>query len=284
MQKLPNANELFGPILLWEYLCMKSDDDPEARIRELEQPLTDAARASEIGNPPPGKWAAPPAPAFPPPAQPYGGATPPPPAQPYDGATPPPPPPYGGAPPPLPYSGSFGSTSSFGTGSRSQVWWILAAVFVIGMIALPAAILFFTTRTISHSGITTLLPNPTVAPTVVAPSGGVTAAPAPAPGVVPSNPPTAAPTAPAGASLSISGINETRTIACNNSIISVSGVQNTVIITGHCASLSVSGVQNKVTVEAVDSIEASGFTNQITYHKGSPSIDKSGDGNVVQQG
>jgi hypothetical protein len=150
------------------------------------------------------------------------------------------------------------------------------------MIALPAAILFFTARTVSHSGITTLLPNPTVAPTVVAPapSAGVTAAP----GIVPTNLPTAAPTAPAGASLTISGINVTRTIACNNSVISVSGVQNTVIITGHCASLSVSGVQNKVTVEAVDSIEASGFNNQITYQKGSPSIDKSGDGNVVQQG
>jgi len=248
---------------------MNSDDDPEARIRELEQPLADAAHASEVGNPPPGKWAAPPAPAFPPPAQPYGGTT------------PPPPPAYGGAaPPPLPYSGSFGSTSSLGTGSRSTVWWILAAVFVIGMIALPAGILFFTTRTISHSGITTLLPNPTAAPTVVAPSGGVT----PNPGIAPTNLPTAAPTAPAGASLTISGINVTRTIACNNSIISVSGVQNTVIITGHCASLSVSGVQNKVTVEAVDSIEASGFNNQITYRNGSPSIDKSGDGNIVQQG
>ncbi len=45
-----------------------------------------------------------------------------------------------------------------------------------------------------------------------------------------------------------------------------------------------SGVQNKVTVDAVDSIEASGFNNQVTYLKGSPSIEKSGDGNVVQKG
>jgi hypothetical protein len=42
--------------------------------------------------------------------------------------------------------------------------------------------------------------------------------------------------------------------------------------------------QNEVTVETVDSIEVSGFNNQITYHTGSPSIDKSGDGNVVQRG
>jgi hypothetical protein len=91
-------------------------------------------------------------------------------------------------------------------------------------------------------------------------------------------------TAPAGGNLSISGINGNRTIACSGGSLSVSGVSNTVVITGHCKSLDVSGVQNKVTVDAVDTIEASGFNNQITYHTGSPSIDKSGDGNVVQQG
>ncbi|MDT5086432.1 MAG: hypothetical protein QOJ61_3475, partial [Mycobacterium sp.] len=84
--------------------------------------------------------------------------------------------------------------------------------------------------------------------------------------------------------LTISGISENRTIACNDSAVSVSGVSNTVVITGHCASLSVSGVQNSVTVDAADSIEASGFSNRIIYHTGSPGIDKSGDGNVVQQG
>jgi hypothetical protein len=246
---------------------MKSEDDPEARIRELEQPLADTARASEAGNPPPGKWAAPPAPVFPPPAQPYGGGV------------PPAPPPYGGVPPAPPFGGSYSSTSS-GMFSRSRVWWIVATAFVIGMIALPAGILFFTARTVSHSGLTTLLPNPTIA----APSGGVTQIPGVVPSTLPTSGATAAPTAPAGASLSISGINESRTIACNGSAINVSGVSNTVVITGHCASLSVSGVQNKVTVDTVDSIEASGFSNQITYHTGSPSIDNAGEGNVVQQG
>jgi hypothetical protein len=56
------------------------------------------------------------------------------------------------------------------------------------------------------------------------------------------------------------------------------------VISGHCKSLSVSGVQNKVTVDSVDTIEASGFNNQITFHSGSPSIEKSGDGNVVEKG
>jgi len=84
--------------------------------------------------------------------------------------------------------------------------------------------------------------------------------------------------------LSVAGINVSRTIACNDSSVSVSGVSNTVVITGHCASLSVSGVQNKVTVQAADSIHASGFNNEITYLAGSPHIDQSGQGNAIQKG
>src|ERR1700728_128601 len=105
---------------------MKSEDDPEARIRELEQPMADTAARSEAGvTPPPGKWTAPHAPPFPPP--PPGPAFP---------------------PPPLPYSSSYSSTSS-GPFSRSRAWWIVAAVFVIGMIALPAGILLFTAHQVS---------------------------------------------------------------------------------------------------------------------------------------
>jgi Protein of unknown function (DUF3060) len=246
MQKLPKANDLFAPILLWEHLWMKSEDDPEARIRELEQPLAETARASEAGvNPPPGRWAAPHGPALAPP------------------------------PRPLPYGGSFPSTSSRPS-SRNRVWWILATFFIIGTVAIPLGLAFFNINRATHSGLTTLLPNPGVSSSSAAPSASQVQTPVPAPAM--------SPTAPAGASLSIAGINNNRAIACNGSAISVSGVSNTVVITGHCASLSVSGVQNNVTVEAVDSIEASGFNNQITYHTGSPSIDKSGDGNVVHQG
>src|ERR1700691_2104557 len=108
---------------------MKSEDDPEARIRELEQPLAEAARASEAGeNPPPSKWAPPPASAMPPP------------------------PPYGGLfPNPSPqYSRS------------NRTLWIIIGVFVIGMIALPAAIFLFTAHQVSRSGMTTLLPIPSI--------------------------------------------------------------------------------------------------------------------------
>jgi hypothetical protein len=73
-------------------------------------------------------------------------------------------------------------------------------------------------------------------------------------------------------------------LACDDSAVNVSGSSNTVAITGHCASLTVSGIKNVITIENVDAIEASGFDNQVTYQSGSPSINKSGQGNVVQQG
>jgi hypothetical protein len=164
--------------------------------------------------------------------------------------------------------------------SRSnRTWWIIAGVFVIGMIALPAAIFLFTAHQVSRSGITTLLPIPSISSEAPTPSGAMTQTRA-----APSTSLTSAPTAPKGGNLSVAGINVSRTIACNDSSVSVSGVSNTVVITGHCASLSVSGVQNKVTVQAADSIQASGFNNEITYLAGSPHIDQSGQGNAIQKG
>ena len=77
---------------------MESQDDPEDRIRELERPLADAARASEMGDAPQG-----------------GHGYPPPPP----GAVPPPPPPmygYGG-----PYAGPAPKPPS-----GNAMWWILA--------------------------------------------------------------------------------------------------------------------------------------------------------------
>jgi hypothetical protein len=233
---------------------MKSDDDPETRIRELEQPLAEAARASEAGaNPQPSKWAPPPA-----------------------SATPPLPGPSMQPPPSLPYGGLFPSPSP--SQSRSnRTMWIVAGVFVVGMIALPAAIFLFTAHQVSRSGITTLLPIPsisTASPTAMPPTN---ASP-------PSMPSTSVSTAPAGENITVSGISEARTIACNGGSVSVSGITNNVVVTGHCASLSVSGIQNQITVDAADTIQASGSGNQVTYHTGSPTIGNSGFDNVVQRG
>ena len=234
---------------------MKSEDDPEARIRELEQPLAEAARASEAGeNPPPSKWS------------------------PQRGAAFPPGPPMPTSPP-LPYSGGLFPTPSAQYSRSNRTLWIVLGVFVIGMIALPAAIFLFTAHQVSRSGKTTFSTIPSI------PTAGPTASATmpPTNATAPSMPTTSVSTAPAGENITVSGISEARTIACNGGSVNVSGVTNNVVITGHCASLSVSGIQNQITVDAADTIQASGSGNQVTYHTGSPKIGKSGFDNVVQR-
>jgi Protein of unknown function (DUF3060) len=233
---------------------MNSEDDPEARIRELEQPLADAARASEVGaNPSPGKWAAPPDPGFRPPQ------------------------------PPMPYGSSYGGPSPWGAPrppSRNRIWWVLAAFFIVGTIAIPLGFAVFGVNRATHGGFVTITPypsTPSISPSAAPPSASA----AQPPGAAPS---TSASQAPAGATVTIAGIKENQTVACNQNSVNISGISNKVVITGHCATLHVSGVQNSITVDSVDAIEVSGFNNQVTYHTGSPTIDKSGDGNVVQQG
>jgi hypothetical protein len=246
---------------------MNPEDDPERRIRELEQPLADTARASELGGAqPPGGYTYTAGPSGT--SDPYGSA--------WVGAPPTPP------PPPLSYGGPFPGTSPRPP-SGTRVWWILAAVLVIGVLVLVGGIAFFVAHRLSRVGSITVSPPPSISqgntlprktPSSPAPSSTATQTPSA----------TGQSTPPPGGNLSVAGINENQTIACNDSIVSVSGVSNTVVITGHCVSLTVSGVQNSITVDAVDTIEASGFNNQVTYHSGSPKISKSGESNVVQQG
>jgi Protein of unknown function (DUF3060) len=239
---------------------MKSEDDPEARIRELEQPLTDAARASETAaNQSPGKWAPPSGPPAPPPSGP--------PAPPLSA------PPFSPLPP-LPYNDSFSGPPRR---SQGRILWIAIAVFVVGMIALPIGIFLFSAHQVSRSGLRTMFPIPSFPSVNPTPSGTMPHTPGAAPS-------TSATTAPAGENITVSGISEMRTIACNGGNVSVSGITNNVVITGHCASVLVSGIQNQITVDAVDAIQASGSGNQVTYHAGSPKIGNSGINNVVNKG
>jgi hypothetical protein len=246
---------------------MNSQDDPEQRIRELEQPLADTARASESGQaPPPGGYPhSPPTyspDAYSPPT--YSPPPPPPPQSPWT---------YGG-----PLSGPPPRSSS---GNRT--WWILGTVIVIGFLALAGGIAAFAAHQLS--GVRSIINSTPTFPSVTATFGPPsTTSRSPSPSKTRTTTPSTSPTAPPGGSLSISGINENRTVACNDNIVSVSGVSNTVVITGHCTSLTVSGVQNAITVDAVDSIDASGFDNKITYHSGNPKISNAGGSNVVQQG
>jgi Protein of unknown function (DUF3060) len=227
---------------------MKRQDDPEARIRELERPLTDTARASEVGG-----------------TETPGGYT-------YPPGSP-------GLPPPFDYGGPFPATSPRSP-SGNRVWWILAAFLVIGMVALAGGIAAYSAHRLSRGSLVMVSPTPSISPTSLAPSPSGIQAPGPGPSMSP----TSEPTTPPGGSLSVAGINENHTIACTDNAVIVSGISNKVVISGHCTRLTVSGVQNSITVDAADSIDASGFNNQVTYHTGSPSINKAGESNVVQQG
>lgn len=227
---------------------MNSQDDPEERIRELERPLADAARASESGQ-----------------AQSPGG-------YPYSSGSPGP---IGAPPSPWTFSGPPPRSSS-----GNRVWWIVGTFIVIGFLALAGGIATFAAHQLS--GVRSIISSPpTISGTFGPPSSG---SPRPSTPRTRTATPSASPTPPPGGKLGVSGINENRTIACDDNIVSVSGVSNTVVISGHCASLTVSGVQNAITVDAVDSIDASGFDNKITYHSGNPKISNAGGSNVVQQG
>lgn len=237
---------------------MEPQDNPEDRIRELERPLADTAHASElgseIGNVPPSGYAYPP------------------------------PPPPGPVPPPLapaPYSYGYGGPppgmapqSSSGT----RVWWILAAVFVVGVLALVGIVAASVSHRFSRGNL--VVPSATPGTSrAISPPRAIPRSPASS-----SLTPSVTPLPPQGAELTVTGINENQALTCNNNTVTVSGVSNTVVITGHCVSLSVSGLNNMITVDATDTIDASGLNNQVTYHSGTPQISKSGDGNVVQRG
>jgi len=101
---------------------MNPDDDPEARIRQLEQPLADSARASELGA-----------------------------TQPPGYADIPPPPAYG-------YGGIYPAPTSPSSGSR--VFWIVAAMFVIGVLILVGGIVAFAVHRSSDAGVVVGSPAP----------------------------------------------------------------------------------------------------------------------------
>jgi hypothetical protein len=227
---------------------MEPQDDPEARIRDLERPLADSAHASEMGGTQtPSGYPYPPGSSVPPPPFNYGR--------------------------PFPWS-------SPGSPSGNRTLWILAAFLVVGLVAIAGGIAAYSAHRLSRGSLVMLSPTPSNSPTSLAPSANGTQTPGPGT----SGSPTSGSTAPPGESLSVAGISEHHTIVCDHNAVAVSGISNTVMISGHCTSLTVSGVQNSVTVYTVDTIEASGFNNRVTYHTGSPTINKVGESNVVQQG
>lgn len=223
---------------------MEPQDDPEARIRALEQPLADTARAGELGTTPytgPGDaYMPPPVPPMPPQAQ-----------GPYT------PPGYGApwTPPPRKSSGG--------------IPWVIFGIAAVVFMAIAGSVGWFI---VSKS--TREIPD---FPGVTIPSISVPSMPSMTD--MPSQP-TAAPP---GEQITVTGMGETKTLECNDNPVSVSGISNTLTITGHCTKVSVSGMQNNITIDTTDQINAAGLDNVITYHSGSPDINNAGN-NVVQQG
>lgn len=243
---------------------MEPEGDPEARIRDLERPLADRAQASELGT------------------------------RPYDASpsadVPVPPYPYSPQPEPYPAYGSpqFGSPyysppqRVVHKRSQTMLWLIpLAVIGIIGFGVLGLVGFF------NLGGSETSSPVRPPAPGV---SGG--GGPIDVPDIdinipeiqVPFDPSGEVVTVGAGDTLSFGGIDQNKTVVCNQGTVNISGMTNTIDIQGNCAGVSVSGMDNVITVESAQAISASGFDNLVTYRAGTPEISTSGSGNTIEQG
>ena len=227
---------------------MEPQDDPEARIRALEQPLADRARATELGTTP---YAS-------------GGAYLPPPVPPQahgpDYGTQYPPPGYGAPWAPPPRKASAG------------IPWAVLGIGAVIFMALAGGVGWYIVNKSTREF-----------PTISVPSISVPSFPSAEPAIPGGGPANTVAKAPPGEQVNVAGMGQNKTIECTDNLVSISGVSNTVTITGHCTMVTVSGVQNKVALDTADQIQASGFDNVVTYHSGSPDINNAGN-NVVEQG
>jgi hypothetical protein len=257
---------------------MNPQEDPEARIRDLERSLSDVAGTSELrsssselgtgqyggsyGTPPP---------------------APPPPPQGYSPTAYPPPPGYSAVPYTAPYTAPYANpypTTPRSNGGFSW-WWLVVATFVVGSVAVGAGVAVFGTRLFSDG--TSITSSPRDRPSISGGGGILTNMPTPPNVSIPLEPSPEAPIAP-GSVVTIGGFSANKTIACNEGTVNISGMENKIVLTGHCLSVNVSGIENIVTVDSADAIVASGFDNRITFKTGSPEISNSGGDNVVEQG
>jgi len=274
---------------------VNSEDDPEARIRALEQPLSDQARSSELGGGQTGgdpAYLPPPTSDFSPPdystpaygsqdygTQPFG-------AQPYSSQQ------YGAQP----YGTQQWGAQPYGMQPQKVsggIPWLIFGMIAVAFIAVAGGIIVVMTKMagvtaqddsgVSSGGGTVDISIP-AAPSV--PSVEIPSMPSlpsiPAPPGAPNADPNVITGAP-GQTVTFTGIDDNKTVACNDATVEINGIRNSVTITGHCAAVTVSGVENKITVDAADTIGVSGFDNVITYIAGEPQIDNAGT-NTVQRG
>lgn len=238
---------------------MSAPEDPEARIRDLERPLSESARAAEQRAVPYAEQGS--VPYTEQSAGPYAEQSS---GQPGYNAThldwnttaPIPPPPRR-------------------SGSRAAL-----AVFVFAVIACALGAGLLAYLLIGRG------PVPSGQPGGHFPSAGpVAEEPIPALPARPDTPPAVpVPAAAPGTTITVAGAEEHRTLACAGHTVVISGVSNIIDITGTCAAVVVSGIENEITVDESASIRVSGISNRITYRVGDPDVGNSGLGNVVEPG
>lgn len=278
---------------------MESDGDPEARIRELERTLAQQAEASELGTRPYEEITSAEVSTptyveegYQPRNQPYQASQYEAPQyeapqyqapryQPQHWA-----PPHGaqhGAPRyPTPQPPAFGSPyyapPQHVVRKRQRALLLIPLVFFgVIMAGVVSLVAYFAAGDSDNPALT-------APPTVPGESG--TAGPAPTREPLLPNPeenPEIV-TVEAGQSLNIGGVEQNRTVLCNQGSVGISGLNNTVDILGDCALVTVSGFKNVVTVQSAQNISASGFDNRVTYSAGTPEISNSGGNNIIEQG
>lgn len=73
------------------------------------------------------------------------------------------------------------------------------------------------------------------------------------------------------------------TIDCNDGNLRLEGDNNTYTVTGHCRRLDVYGSANHVSVDSADIISVFGDDNAMIYRSGTPTINRTGNNNIVSQ-
>lgn len=91
----------------------------------------------------------------------------------------------------------------------------------------------------------------------------------------------------AGESLSLKGVGETKTVACNGRKIMINGTKNDYTLTGECPRVLVNGASQTVSIEKAGTINVNGANNAVKYSEGiggkTPRISKAGVNNSVDK-
>ena len=224
---------------------MDPQDDPEARIRELERSLADQARKSELGDRRQESYSDPPA------------------AQ-------------------TPYGAPFHPTPRSWSGIPTR-WIVLGVLFIVAIFVAPIVVGMVIMFSAVNSAFDEVRQSPDATSTTTTATTTTTTTSTRTSTTTPTTTEDSIEQVPPNG-VHYYGFGVNKTMACNDSSVRIDGDDNTIVIIGHCVSLEVSGTHNDVTVDSADAISAGGSRNHVTYHSGSPRIDNSSSSSVVAHG